>query len=919
VDGSRLIGRPEASAQLRALLEGAEAGSGGGLVIDGIAGIGKTAVLEFAAATALAGGFEVWHARGVAIESDLAFGALESVFADHRVIASRHNRPSAPALREAISRTGVRDELSYSWRQVAGEAIELLSQLGRSRPQLVVVDDVQWADSSSVAVLGHVARHVVADRVAVVFARRSADRLRGAHDAALAAIATLRLRALTVEESVDALLQLGVVMEDALRWAPLCGGLPLALTEVARCGLEMSPDEQIVGVLTEHYRNQISALSVDTIEALHVLALSDDASLLRPIIGDSALRSLRSAIELGAVEIRPDDAIETTQFRHPLIRAAVLGAATPDQQRTMHRRVAAALAAAGDVDRSAVHLAAAANGQNANASLAMTTLAERAMARGALPEGARAFRRAAELATDLDSRSRLLERAADASFDHGDFVSAFPLIDEAVRIANDPRVAADARSLRAKMSIWAISPASGVHQLLEIAHDMRSIDVTRAASALVAASAAGHLHGDFRGAIECGREAERLATEVGDVETAIGASAMLAFNGLFVGNWDESDQRLQPLEPIMRALLATRSWTGIHLAEMFGTAWVCAERWDDAEPLIRELLHVSRSLGVRLKEASVALLLGSLCWRKGRWDEAYALERPLLDYPDVPPVTLAWMRVLVAQLTATMGRVEETRELAGLGLPVALAAGAPIIVAMAHAALGHLELSLGNNDTALGHLDRTATALEDAGFVEPEYFPWQGDHLEALVRAGRRDEAAHGAARLAKLGVGAGRRWAVGVAARVDAQLASNRNDANLAFENSISAFESLGMPFEVARTLLARGGQRDLADARRLFLRLGASKWVDACGPRSDRHDRTASLGDSDGSRRLLEMLSPAERDVALAVASGRTNREIAAELHLSVKTVDHYLQHAYRRLGLRNRTELATAIARSISPPSR
>lgn len=916
-----LIGRTEALTAIRDLLLAAHAGSGGGLLVEGIAGIGKSALLNFAAEEAASSGFVVRRSIGVPIEADLPFGALMDVFADQGNNGSSELTPSA--LTAAISRQSVAVASSLpppSWIEVASAAIEVLSRLGRDRPQMLVVDDVQWADASSVAVFGHIARHAVADRVAVMFARRVSP-TQNQHDRELAGVPGLQLELLTNEEAIEVLSLFGCPADEAEQWTRRCGGLPLAINEVGRRHLSLEDRATVRDALPELYREQIRTLAPAAVAALTVLALGDDAGLVRSIGGDSAVRALRVAAQANVIQLEGDESMPIAHFRHPLLRAAVLAVSTTAQERTVNRQLAAVLVETGDLDRGALHLAAATPGTDIEAAAAMTSMAERAIARGALVEGARAFVRAAALSEDPDVRSSLLRRSADASFDYGDSSVALSVIEQSVHTARDPGVAAEARVLRARMSLWVHSPNDTVRELLAIADDVRSTHPTLAASALAAASLAGHLQGDLALAIERGREAERIATEEGGVVMAAGASGLLAWNSCFVGDWDECEARMRPLEPLMRALLASRSWAGLHLAEMIGTTWVCGERWSEAEPLIRELVHVARTMGARLKAASATLLLGSLCWRQGRWDEAYALERPLLEDTNIPPITLAWMRVLVAQLTATMGKIEETRELIELGLPVAIAADVPLIIATANAVLGHVELSVGNDEVALTHLDRTAAITERMGFVEPEYFLWHGDLLEALVRVGRGAEAAEHAAKLAKIGAAGGRRWVVGVAKRTQAQLASTPDEANAAFEDSLGAFVSLGMPFEVARTLLARGTSADLSDAHRLFLRLGATVWAEVCGKKADAiggNARAAGTATATASS-LLERLTPAERNVALAVVSGRTNREIAAELHLSVKTIDHYLQQAYRRIGVRNRTELAVAIARSIAPPTR
>ncbi len=928
--GPALIGRTSPLRAISSLLDRAHDGKGGALALSGVPGVGKTALIRHTAGLAERRGFDVRIATGVPVEADLPFAILGSLLAPEL----RRGLPADafPVLRAALGISPM--DSPPSALAVAAEVLELLSRAGRSSPLFVVIDDVQWADRSSIAVIGHVARHVVADRVAVLLAHRpSSDAPYGvsleqsidaARHRAIEGVDTLHVETLTEHESIAALVEAGCSPMQAARWALHCGGLPLAIAEVGRrsghAGLDPT---DIALLLPDVYRQQIAELPPEVVAAALCAAVCSDVAILAGLGRPSLRNALRQAETFGLVTFAVDARSHESHvaFRHPLLRAAVLLAASRADERAVHRAVAMSCVEAGLHDRAAVHLSFGADGTDDVAAEAIGLLGDRAHGRGALVEAANAWMRSAALHSRQELRSALFIRAADAMFDHGDAAGAFRTLEDALRYATNPHDEADARSLQSRISTWSTSPKDAVRGLVRVATAMRTIDPSRAATALAAASTNGYLDGDLAAAIDRGRDAERLATDNNDMVSAATASAALAWNTFMIGEWEEYDRRIGPLEPLMRILLEQKSWAGVHLAELFATTWVCAERWDDAEPLIRTLLSTTRAMGARLSAASTSLLLASLCWRRGRWDEAYALSATLLDDSDSPPITLAWMRILTAQLFATMGRVDETRELLGLGLPVAVAADVPLIVAMGNASLGHLELSLGHDEKALAHLDRVAVLTARMGFREPEYFPWQSDYLDALVRVGRHDEAAEVVRQLSKLGEEGNRRWVRGVVARTLGQLADGHDAANAHFENALSHFESLGMPFEVARTLLMRGRPQDKADARRLFLRLGASVWAE----RASRRNGTTETVHTDDTRtaaeapRVLELLAPQERAVALAVVSGRTSRQIAAELHLSVKTVDHYLQSAYRRLGVKNRTELATTVAGALAAPRR
>ncbi|MCU1395190.1 MAG: LuxR family transcriptional regulator [Ilumatobacteraceae bacterium] len=903
-------GRSAAIEALTHLLSDAAAGHGRAILVEGVAGVGKTALIDEAVRNADAAGFEVRRTAADPNESTLPFAALAALFGpelrDDRLTAD------TPALAAAFGRSVSAQPPMVA--AVAADAIQVLSAQSTHQPLLVVLDDAQWADPSSVAVLTSVATHLLAERVAVVIARRIGDTEAEDRraDRLLARLPLLAVEPLAHAEAAEWLVVAGFDTASADRWALMSGGLPLALAEIARGGPRQSTERRAVEkLLPEMFRAQLAELPGGVADALVFAVLCPDLGVLRALGRPDITAAVDRACDLGIAGVEPWSNGLRITFRHPLLRAAVLTRSSAVDERAAHAALALAHEQLGLHDQAAVHHSHAADGPDDTAAAAMRAFAERALARGALPEAASAFMSSARLVEHVHDRSALLVRAGDALYDSGDWLAGLQLLDRALDTAADAPAAADARMLRARMLIWMRSPQEAVRELVAAADAMAGVDPHRRSNALASASTLGYLAGDIHSALDWGREAEDVATDAGDLGAAVAASGALSWNLFLCGEWAEYDDRIRDLEPLMRALLDGRTWDGIHLAELFGLTWVCNERWDEAEALIREVLHLVRWMGVPLTVASTTFALGSLCWRRGRWEEAWAIERPLIDDDDTPPLTLAFARTLVAQLASSMGRVEETRSLVAAALPVASAAGAPLTVITGYAALGHLELSLGNDELALTHLDRVAALADDIGLIEPEYLPWAGDHLEALLRSGRTDEAVSRLDALEALAVRGSRRWLSGVVARVRAQTSTDPARRAELFAEAHAHFEAIGWPFEIARTHLAAGSAADRADARRIFLRLGATEWARQAADAGDRHD------DTPPSPGVLDLLTPSERAVALAVVSGRSNRQIASELYLSVKTVDHYLQRSYRKVGVRNRVELASTIARGIAAP--
>jgi DNA-binding CsgD family transcriptional regulator len=228
----------------------------------------------------------------------------------------------------------------------------------------------------------------------------------------------------------------------------------------------------------------------------------------------------------------------------------------------------------------------------------------------------------------------------------------------------------------------------------------------------------------------------------------------------------------------------------------------------------------------------------------------------------------------------------------------------------AYHALGLLELGLGHPVAAAAHLDHLDAIATANDIVDPNAVWWQADHVEALVRSGRRHEAARALKRLVSGADLSGGVWPSATALRCHALLATTIDDAERSFEQSLSEHDRLAAPFELARTLLCRAERRvsagahldpsaDLSEAIAIFDALGAASW--SAQGRALR-DTIASVGEAT----TVELLTPAERRVAEAVASGMSNREVAASLYISERTVEFHLHNVYRKLSVRSRTQL-------------
>jgi DNA-binding CsgD family transcriptional regulator len=272
--------------------------------------------------------------------------------------------------------------------------------------------------------------------------------------------------------------------------------------------------------------------------------------------------------------------------------------------------------------------------------------------------------------------------------------------------------------------------------------------------------------------------------------------------------------------------------------------------------------------------------------------------------------------VTLSRVEAAQGRDDDCRRHASSAIELARVHGLGSIFNYAGAVLGLLELGRGRPGEALAHLEQTAKGFRESGPSEPNLIQWQPDYIESLARTGRTDDALLALEAFEDDAERTDRAWARATAARCRAYLA--RDDDAALFQRALELHEASPSPFEIARTQLCYGEvlrrQRRRVDARLVlrdalhtFERVGAEPWAGrahaellATGEKARRRDGAASRD-----------LTPQELQIALAVAQGATNREAAAQLFLSPRTIESHLSDVYRKLGVRSRTELVLIFA--------
>lgn len=456
------------------------------------------------------------------------------------------------------------------------------------------------------------------------------------------------------------------------------------------------------------------------------------------------------------------------------------------------------------------------------------------------------------------------------------------------------------------------------HALLEAeAERIAGRDPTRAAMLLTQAGFALVAHGSMERLAALAERAVALAPDWVELAPAVlHAEAITALG--------EHDRARALLRSHADALgRADAVGLGHEILSMAALCMVYMEDYDDAELLLLRLIGTARAKGAVSALALPVAAHGALHIRRGDYDAAAACgaEAIALSEDGLDGFVLTLALMTAAFVESHRGEAAACIEHAARAMEISAALDLTATFATAEQALGMLNLGLGDTAQAIVHLERARAHTAKFGSRDPNFLYTPGDLVDAYVRAGRDDDARTVTAELAAGAAATGSAWATAVTARCTALLdGDERIDAHLA--TALAAHERVAMPFELARTQLAFGERlrraRRRADARELlsaahtaFTALGTTPWARraaselaaAGGPRAATgRDATATANGA-----VADPLTAREDAVCELVAGGATNREAAAALFLSPRTVEHHLRQAYRKLGVRSRTELA------------
>ncbi|WP_409074371.1 helix-turn-helix transcriptional regulator [Micromonospora chalcea] len=892
-----LLGRADECRRLGALLADAVDGHGGALVLRGAAGVGKTALLQHCAARS--SGMRVLHATGAPFEADLPFSALHQLARPllHRL--GDLPAQQADALRTVFAIDGSSRPVNRLAAYVA--TLSLLTTAAEDTPVLCLVDDAHWIDPASAEALLFTARRLLADRVAVVFAARDAPAFPAP------GLPELPLTGLARDDAIRLAMRAGLDRRVAADLAAATAGNPLALTELPATLSEEHRNgwlplreplvlvERIETTVLAHARG----LPDDTWRALVACAVTEvttPALLERILVADGLrLGVLDPAVDAGLIRVTDRE----VTFRHPLTRAAVHSVAGPGRRRAAHLAVAAALTGDDTADRRAWHLAAATTVPDEGVAALLADSAERAQRRGGVVAEARAYERSARLTPDPDVRASRLAAASRAWANAGASRHAITLGEEAIGLTRRADLRCQVKPLLAHLA-QQHGDTAGAEAYLADAQAYAQADPLGAARLMSARVNQFWARLDVTGMVPlCARVAELAAADAGATwpKGPIRLAAAQVLAGLPEG--------VASARALVAACAGHADGSAAELAEVF--CWLGDH--DTARALLEPEIDRARAADDVFLLAYALPRLAGLEWRTGRLHAAYqaAAEAVRIAEQVALPVlraealaALALVEALLGEEPEALTHVEDARRL----LPGEFR---EIEVRLRYAT--GIAAAVGARwQDAVTELERVRRAQRDGGIAEPGWLPVAAELAEAYAHL---SDPQRSARRLRDL-AGAGGAAARAAAARVESLLAGEP-DLDEVFAAALARCDPAVVPLERARTLLSYGQRlrraRRRRDARvqlhaalRLFEALGAQGWARRCRTEIDATGRRPpEPGD-----RTVDRLTGQERLIALHVAEGLTNREIAARVFLSPKTVEYHLGNVYRKLRLRSRPEL-------------
>lgn len=915
---SSIIGRHHQIAEIDAFLSDASS-EPGALLIEGEAGIGKSTLFQHAAATAAAAGDVVLLGRPAESERDLALAALVDLLTrvPERAVAALPDA-QARVLKLLLQREDGRfDRLSLSVATVA-----VIAAAAATARVVVAIDDVQWLDPSSAAVLSYAFRRLAGAPVRTILVRR-ADRP-GPWPLDLERSLPDERRVVVRVGPLDPA-DLGRILRRRLGWAPawprvvriaeLSGGNPFYALEIARTRGSVRSDDDLDELVPERLadlvRSRVARLPAGA------RSVVEAASVLRSPTVDVVRRLVPASVDVDRAIAEAERASVLAAagghltFEHPIVASAAYRSIPTLRAKDLHR---AAAALVDDAEERARHLAAAADGPEETLAATLADAAERAWRRGA-PDAAADLLAAACRMTPPEHREALgSRRIALGRLTHsaGDAPGAIAELRSV--IAEWPPGRVRALALYHLMYVTRLSGsleeavAYGQQAVLEAEDDPSlQAEIYELLSRLADTDMELKLDAARKGLDAVARIPDPDPEVAFYARAAMVEAEFLAGLGIHLDALGPPPAEVRPRFPPIRA--------AVHADDLIGRLLVFDGRIDEG-------LAVLRGFDERAAVESRSALVAVLAWMAegeilaGRFPAAVEVGEEGLERAAETGAEDPWGKGFHALALARLGRLREARSLATDVAERSVADAADDMDrSPALLALGVVAMAEGRAEEAVEHLATLDRMKRQAGIREPRSCAHAGEYVEALVAAGRPDEAERALVSLEEDAERSSAASAQAIAARCRALLAAARgdlDDARAWADRSLQRFESLPMPFERARALLLAGqihrrrkekrlARQALDEAVEAFDALETPAWAERARAELARIPLRTAPAD----------LTPTEQRIAELAAAGLTNRQIAERTFVSPKTVEANLARAYRKLGIRSRAELGRLMA--------
>ena len=894
--GLGLVGRQAEFARLSEFLrQDAERA----VVVSGEAGVGKTALIDQLDAHAAADGWQVVKVLGMEAEEPFALGGLNQL-----VLGLQEYLPGLDERDSALLATvlGGDPDAALAALPLVMSLLKLLTAAAHNRPVLVVIDDVQWLDSISAEVLGAVGRRLTQARVRIVAGRRVP------HPSVFSSVgwSELALGPLDSEDSARLLARTGISLTPRAKGAILAAaaGNPLALAELPRTADQIQYEhgtlpltERLVAVFGRRLRQLKAGLRAELLRAAldGVAASAPAANRTRFAMDDVA-----PAVEAGLLVV---DSLGDLAFRHPLVRAAVIHQASPQERRDAHRDLAGLYI--GVLVRRATHLAAAATGPDPEVSDLLARAAKLSIRRGGLAVAAEWLRRAAELSTDPQTRAALF---ADAVF----FAARAGRHDEAQDLLGSTETGEEESPSAVLADAYlafhgdgeVVSTHRRVLEALTRADTLDDETVNRLVNLLLSIT---NYAGDEPRRRQSNDALEKLEPRVDPVILLyrVGLHDIVSTSGHVRALLREYVDRLPLLEPRRVMQLAFPAY--------------CIDAMTDFRAPLNQSYLQTREHGPSIDAMAMGCVVMFDLLATGHWDQAaqvgadgLAMARQARGGELLRHHFLAHLGVLAAW----RGDLETARTYAAEVTAWSRPRGLQMYLTVAQRITVRVALAGADYEAAY----QAVIKVSPPGRFPSDNFQVGDDMLdlvEAAVHTGRLTEARAHVAEALRLRLPEVSPRVAALTLAIAAMTASD-SEAGELFQSALAHPGIADFPFEHSRIALAQGmwlrrvrrhteARAALVFAATNFERIGARPYAERA-----RGELRAAGASAKRSLSDADTLSAQERRIADLAATGHTTKQIAVQLSLSPRTVDNHLYRVFPKLGITTRAALSEALRR-------